>query len=35
MLDKRRAIVVRHHERGIGVEFFNERFTERARSVAG
>ena len=27
MLDKRRAIVVRHHERGIGVEFSNERFT--------
>jgi hypothetical protein len=27
MLDKRRAIVVRHHERGIGVEFSNEQFT--------
>ena len=27
MLDKRRAIVVRHHERGIGVEFLNEQFT--------
>jgi hypothetical protein len=32
MLDKRHAIVVRHHERGIGVEFSNERFT---RGVAG
>lgn len=27
MLDKRRATVVRHHERGIAVEFVNERFT--------
>jgi hypothetical protein len=27
MVDKRRAIVVRHHERGIGVEFSNEQFT--------
>jgi hypothetical protein len=27
MLNKRRAIVVRHHERGIGVEFSNEQFT--------
>lgn len=27
LLDKRRAIVVRHHERGIGVEFLNEQFT--------
>jgi hypothetical protein len=32
MLDRRRAIVVRHHERGIGVEFSNEQFT---RGVAG
>jgi hypothetical protein len=28
-IDKRRATVVRHHERGIGVEFINEAFTER------
>jgi hypothetical protein len=28
-IDKRRATVVRHHERGIGVEFVNEPFTER------
>ena len=28
MLDKRRAIVARHHERGIAVEFVNDRFTE-------
>jgi hypothetical protein len=28
MLDKRRAIVVRHHERGIAVEFVNARFDE-------
>jgi hypothetical protein len=27
MLDKRRAVVVRHHERGIALEFVNERFT--------
>jgi hypothetical protein len=30
MLDKRHAIVVRHHERGIGVEFSNEQFTPGA-----
>ena len=34
MLDKRRAIVVRHHERGIGVEFVNERFTTPAIGAA-
>jgi hypothetical protein len=28
-VDKRRATVVRHHERGIAVEFVNEAFTER------
>jgi hypothetical protein len=28
-VDKRRATVMRHHERGIGVEFVNEPFTER------
>jgi hypothetical protein len=28
-IDKRRATVVRHHERGIGVEFINEPFIER------
>jgi hypothetical protein len=28
VLDKRRATVVRHHERGIAVEFINDRLTE-------
>jgi hypothetical protein len=27
MVDKRRAVVVRHHERGIAVEFVNDRLT--------
>lgn len=27
MLNKRRATVVRHHERGIAIEFVNDRFT--------
>ena len=27
MLDKRRATVIRHHERGLAVEFVNEHFT--------
>ena len=30
MLDKRRATVVRHHERGIGVEFVSDQFTRRS-----
>jgi len=30
VIDKRRAVVVRHHERGIGVEFVNAGFTERS-----
>ena len=30
LVDKRRAVVVRHHELGIGVEFVNEGFTERS-----
>ena len=34
MLDKRRATVVRHHERGIGVEFVNDQFTGVAPSAS-
>jgi PilZ domain-containing protein len=30
MLDKRRATVVRHHERGISVEFVSDQFTRRS-----
>jgi len=30
LLDKRRATVVRHHERGIGVEFVSDQFTRRS-----
>jgi hypothetical protein len=30
MIDKRRAVVVRHHDIGIGVEFVNAGFTERS-----
>jgi hypothetical protein len=34
MIDKRRATVVRHHERGIAVEFVNEGFTGTGASGA-
>ena len=30
MLDKRCATVVRHHERGIGVEFVSDQLTRRS-----
>ena len=35
MVDKRRAVVVRHHERGIAVEFVNEGFTTHSSFGAG
>jgi len=35
MVDKRRAIVVRHHERGIAVEFVNEGFSGFAAMGGG
>lgn len=35
MVDKRRAVVVRHHERGIGVEFVNEGLTGHAAFSGG
>jgi hypothetical protein len=35
MVDKRRAVVVRHHERGIAVEFVNEGFTAHSSFGAG
>ena len=34
MLDKRHATVVRHHERGIGVEFVSDQFTRRSTSAS-
>jgi hypothetical protein len=30
MIDKRRAVVVRHHEHGVGVEFVNAGLNERS-----
>lgn len=35
MVDKRRAVVVRHHERGIAVEFVNEGFNAAPTLGAG
>ncbi len=35
MVDKRRGVVVRHHERGIAVQFLNEGFTGRSGFGAG
>ncbi len=35
MVDKRRAVVVRHHERGIAVEFVNEGFTAQSSFGGG
>lgn len=35
MVDKRRAVVVRHHERGIAVEFVNEGFAAPSGFGAG
>jgi hypothetical protein len=35
MVDKRRAVVVRHHERGIAVEFVNEGFTSYSTDASG
>lgn len=35
MVDKRRAVVVRHHERGIAVEFVNEGFSRASALDTG
>lgn len=35
MIDKRRAVVARHHERGIAVQFVNEGFTGRSGFGSG
>jgi hypothetical protein len=35
MVDKRRGVVVRHHERGIAVQFLNEGFTGHSGFGAG